>query len=271
MRPLAVIGNLSVDVVDGGAPRPGGGSFHAARALRVLGRPAVVVTKCAEEHRRLLLRPLAALGVPVRWHPAAATAAFRLDYVDGERTLHVDEPGDGWTAEDVRGWAAEALHGVDWIQVAPLARPEFPAATLRELARGGRRLLLDGQGLVRPGRRGAVELDASYDPAVLRDVTALKLAEAEAHALLGGVDPERLASLGVPEVVVTLGERGALVCVGGRTTDIPTRPVRGRVDPTGAGDAFAAAYLAARAAGHHPAAAARRGCALVGILLAGRA
>jgi len=46
--------------------------------------------------------------------------------------------------------------------------------------------------------------------------------------------------------------------------------VGGPIDPTGAGDAFAAAYLVSRSTGHAPAAAARRATALVTGLLARR-
>lgn len=257
-------------MVDGGARRAGGGPLYAARALRTLAQPALAVTKCAEEHRRLLVRPLAALGVSVRWHPAGSTPAFRLTYTDGARSLELVSPGEPWTVADVTGWARDALAGIAWLHVAPLARPDFPPATLAELAGGGRRLLLDGQGLVRPGRPGPVVLDDDYDPEVLRHVAILKLAEDEALALLGGVGEERLASLGVPEVVVTLGDRGALVWAHGALSEVTTRRVHGPVDPTGAGDGFAAAYLASRAAGHSPPASARRACALVAALLSGR-
>jgi sugar/nucleoside kinase (ribokinase family) len=51
---------------------------------------------------------------------------------------------------------------------------------------------------------------------------------------------------------------------------VPARPVDDGADPTGAGDAFAAAYLSARADGHAPASAARRATALVAALLMGR-
>lgn len=268
MRQLAVIGNLALDVVNGAPPRPGGGTFHAARALRALAQPALVATKLAEEDRRRLLRPLAALGVFVRWRPAAATAACTLRYgEEGARTLELGALGDAWTVDDAR-WAVDGLAPRAWLQVAPLARHEFPPETLAALARGGRRILLDAQGLVRPARTGPVRLDAGADLEALRHVAVLKLAEDEAEALLGGVDADRLASLDVPEVVVTLGPRGALVWAGGAVSSVPTTPARGRVDPTGAGDAFAATYLAARAAGHPPVAAARRGCALVSALLA---
>jgi len=75
----------------------------------------------------------------------------------------------------------------------------------------------------------------------------------------------------VAEVVVTLGSRGSLVLARGRLERVTARPLKGRVDPTGAGDAFAAAYLAGRAGGQSPVASARRATALVGGLLGGRA
>jgi sugar/nucleoside kinase (ribokinase family) len=84
-------------------------------------------------------------------------------------------------------------------------------------------------------------------------VTVLKLAEAEA-GVLGG--EERLAALGVPEVIVTLGSRGALLLSGGRRDLIPVRRIES-TDPTGAGDAFLAGYVWARACGHRPLSAAR--------------
>lgn len=270
MRPLAVVGNLSLDVVDGGPPRVGGGPFYAARALRALGQPAVVVTKCAEEDRRRVLRPLAALGIPVRVRPAATTAGFHIRNADGTRAMRVEQLGEAWSVDDAR-WAVASSGGAKWMQVAPLARHEFPPQTLEELARGGRRLLLDGQGLARPARTGPLELDGDYDPSVLVHVAVLKLAEEEADALLGGTDEARIASLGVPEVVVTLGERGALVWSGGTLSAVGTLPVRGAVDPTGAGDAFGAAYLSSRALGRSPTSAARNACVVVGALLEGQA
>jgi sugar/nucleoside kinase (ribokinase family) len=107
---------------------------------------------------------------------------------------------------------------------------------------------------VRPARTGPVELDADFDEAVLRHLTVLKLAEDEAAAL-GGED--RLLALGVPEVLLTQGSLGATLLAGGRRDHIPVRRIEGEVDPTGAGDAFLAAYVWARAFGHRPVSAAR--------------
>jgi sugar/nucleoside kinase (ribokinase family) len=264
VRPLAVVGNLSRDRVDGGCPRVGGPPYWGARALRLLGTRALLAVKCADDDRALLARPLVALGVPVLWLGGTATAAFSIRYDGDRREMTVDGIGDTWTPDDVRG-----LGGARWVHVGALAQSDFPAETLAALARG-RQVSFDGQGLVRPARTGPLELNRDYDPEVLTHVAVLKLAEEEARVLVGEPDERALGSLGVPEVVVTLGSRGSLVLANGRLERVATQPVAGEVDPTGAGDAFAVAYLAARAGGHAPAASARRAGALVTGLLGGR-
>jgi sugar/nucleoside kinase (ribokinase family) len=264
MRPVGVIGNLASDVVEGGAPRVGGGAFHAARALRLLGCPAAVVTKSAAEDEAALLPPLRALGVPVHWRAAPATARFAFRYEGETRVMRIDEVGAPWTAADVEGWVGDALADAEWVQVVPLARGEFPEEALAALARG-RRLLLDGHGLVREPRTGPLVLAPEPDLSLLRHVTVLKLADEEAAALLGGWEEEALRAAGVPEVLVTFGARGCVVFAEGRMSSVPTRAVTR--EPTGAGDAFGAAYVAARSDGHPPAAAAKRAAALVADLL----
>ncbi|MDX6508124.1 MAG: hypothetical protein QOG06_2768 [Gaiellaceae bacterium] len=264
MRPLAVVGNLSRDLVDGGDPRPGGAPFHAARALRVLGRPALVATKCAEADRRLLVPPLVRLGVPVLWRAGDSTAAFSFRYDGDRREMVVESLGPVWEPADLRG-----LERADWVHVGALARSDFPAETLAALTRE-RRVCFDGQGLVRPARTGPLALDADYDPEVLRHMSVLKLAEEEARVLVGEPDEDALRSLGVAEVVVTLGSEGSLVLADGRLERLVARPVGGAIDPTGAGDAFTAAYLVSRATGHAPVPAARRATALVAGLLGRR-
>jgi sugar/nucleoside kinase (ribokinase family) len=178
--------------------------------------------------------------------------------------MTVDVLGDPWTPTEVRG-----LGRVSWVHVGAIARSDFPAETLAELARD-RRVSLDGQALVRPPRTGPLELDRNYDPDVLRHVSVLKLAEEEARVAVGEPTEEALSSLGVPEVVVTLGSRGSLVLAEGRLERVVAVPLAGAIDPTGAGDAFAVVYLASRERGHAPVAAARRATALVSGLLARR-
>jgi sugar/nucleoside kinase (ribokinase family) len=265
---LAVVGNLSLDRVDGAPPRVGGPPFHAARALRALAVPALVATKCAEPERALLLPPLLALGLPVEWRAGESTAAYEFSYDGDARAMRVDALGAPWTTEDVAGWLGRALARVRWVHVGALARDEFAPETLEALrAGGGRRLSLDGQGVVRPARTGPLELEPDPDPEVLRHVSILKLSEEEAVALAGRIDEHALDALGVSEVLVTLGSRGAMVLERRKLFHVPARPLSG-IDPTGAGDAFAAAYLVGRSRGYPPRASAARATSVVHALLA---
>jgi sugar/nucleoside kinase (ribokinase family) len=254
---LALVGNLSRDRVDGGPPRIGGAPYYAARAWRMLGRRATIVTRCGPEERDAYLRRLSALGLPVVLLPGEQTTSFSLSY-DGEaRVMTVDHSGDSWTPAD-----AKAVPRGAWVHVAPLLRSDFSAQTLAALA-VGRRLSLDGQGLVRVAELGPLRLDADFDPAVLEHVQILKLAEEEAE-VIGSID-----KLPVPEVLVTYGARGSCVYHQGRSTDVGAWPVA--ADPTGSGDAFSAAYLAGRSRGLSPVSSARRATAVVGALLTGNA
>jgi sugar/nucleoside kinase (ribokinase family) len=220
------------------------------------------VTRCGPAERSLYLRRIAAVGLPVRILRGSATTAFAFRYEGDRRIMEVVEMGDSWTPEDV-----SSVERRSWVHVAPLLRSDFPAETLAELARG-RRVSLDGQGLVRARETGPLRLDADFDPALLEHVSILKLAEEEAEVILGSVDQSTVATLGAPEVIVTYGAQGSVVFANGRADEVAAWPIVR--EPTGAGDGFAAAYLAARAGGHVPVAAARRATALVGALLTGR-
>lgn len=247
MRGIAVIGNLTRDMIDGGPPRVGGAPFHAARALRLLGGSSRIIARCAESDRHALVAPVVALGVPFAWLPAPSTAVFELRYSGEEREMSIADTGSPWTLADAR-----AVGRADWVHVGALTRADFPDDVLASLARD-RRVALDGQALVRPAATGALVLDDEFDPALLRHVTALKLNEEELETLGG---EERAVALGVPELLLTQGSTGALLIARGVRERIPVRPVEA-ADPTGAGDAFLAAYVWARASGHRPGSAAR--------------
>jgi sugar/nucleoside kinase (ribokinase family) len=264
VRPLALVGSLPLDRVDGGPPRIGGAPYYGGRALRLLGGRGRIVAKCGRSDRRELLSRLVALGLPVTLWSGEATHGFSLRYDGDQRRMTVEAVGDPWRPDELAG----ALAGVDAVHVAPLLRSDFPPETLAQAARG-RRLSLDGQGLARPSRVGPLELDRDFDSALLEHVSILKLAEEEAYALVGDISAAALGGLGVPEVVVTFGTHGSLVCANGRIERVRAHEIA-PTDPTGAGDAFAVVYLAARADDHAPAAAARRATAVVASLLVGR-
>jgi sugar/nucleoside kinase (ribokinase family) len=154
-----------------------------------------------------------------------------------------------------------------------------------ELLGQGSHLHLAGYSLLRPGSREAARsaiararaagMAVSVDPSSSALLSADFLDDAEgatlllpnaseAHALTGDSDPERAGrSLArrFGEVVVKLGAAGALWTDGDAVLRAAAEPVEA-VDSTGAGDAFAAGFLAGRARGAGVAEALAAGCRL---------
>ena len=134
----------------------------------------------------------------------------------------------------------------------------------------------------------AVAFDSNYRPRGWPNIDA---ARAAMVALLGRVDialptfddetalhddhdaeacVTRLHALGVREVVVKRGGEPCLVGIGQQRWIVPAEPMAQPVDTTAAGDAFNAAYLAARLNGATPDAAARAGHRLAATVIAHR-
>jgi len=90
--------------------------------------------------------------------------------------------------------------------------------------------------------------------------------ENEANGLFGSVDKARTRPNAL--LFVTLGQAGALVIEGAEVTHIPGQPAN-ELDPTGAGDTFCGATLAALVQGETPPRAARRAVRLAAQVVSG--
>jgi len=251
---IALLGNLTRDLVPGQAPRVGGGPFHCARALQRLEVVAQIYARCAADDRDELIPQVAALGTPVEYVPGRTTATYGISYDGDRRHMRIETLGDPWAPEDVPRLPDAAR----WVHVAPLARSDFSAETLASIA-PGRRISFDGQGLVRVPETGELRLDADFDPQLLSHLSVLKLSDEEAEVL---GDPTVLP---VPEVIVTHGSRGSTLYLDGHPETVPAFALP--AEPTGAGDAFSISYVAARSIGSTPSAAAGFATAVVGAVL----
>ena len=263
MSSIAALGHLTRDVVDEAPPRPGGGVFYAARALARLGADAHVEAACSAEHRAELVPALEAFGLPTSWHESSTTTEYSFHYEGDRRIMRQEAVGDPWTPAQAVAAAGEAI----WVDVCALTRTDFPADTLAALAADGRQLLVDLQGLVRTATIGPLHTDEHIGD-VLRHVEVLKLNDEEAETLVGSAGPRTLLDLAVPEVILTLGSQGAWVITPSLVEHVPSVPVAGHVDPTGAGDTYSVTYIVQRAAGAEPVEAARVAAATVSEFLA---
>jgi len=96
VQPLALVGNLSFDLIDGGPPRVGGAPFHCARALRLLEARATIVARCGRGDEPVFRRAFAELGLPVTLLPGTVTTTFGITYDGDDREMTVEHHGDVW-------------------------------------------------------------------------------------------------------------------------------------------------------------------------------
>lgn len=258
---VTVLGNLAIDVINGGEISPGGCASFAGVALDAAGVPGGIVALAGAENRSLFDPLLERFGSMIRILSADRTSSFRLDYSDVDhRQMSVEAIGPVWGPAEVE-WANPKT---TWVHLAPLLRTDFPASTLALLARRGHRVAYDGQGLVRADRLGPLVVDRHYPAELLADISILKLAEDEAVIVADGPFGEATAAaLGVPEILVTYGSEGCDIYTGDSCVRVPAAWRVEGVQTTGAGDMFTTCYVANRAAGADPRAAAKEASELV--------
>lgn len=244
---VTVLGNLAIDIINGGPPTPGGCASFAGVALAATDVPGRLIAMGAERDHALFDDLAERLGPILRILPSDRTSGFRLDYTDVDhRRMSVDAVGPVWGAAEVES----ADPDTTWLHLAPLMRTDFPAETLALLDSRGHRIVYDGQGLVRADRVGPMVLDRHFSPELLRHISVLKLAEDEAVIVADGPFDESVAArLGVPEILVTYGTEGCDIYADGAVVRVPAAWRVEDVQATGAGDMFTASYTAHRAEG----------------------
>jgi hypothetical protein len=244
MPNFLVIGHITRDILLSGGFAQGGTATYAAITAARLGAQAAILTRAAPDFS--LIPDMD--GISVERLPAATTTTFENRYHNGHRRQTVHTVAPIITAADVPApWRQSpiVLLGPVAQEVDPGLTTAFPGSLVGVVPQGWmRRWNEQGHVSRQPWPNAA---------AVLTGARALILSDEDL-----GDDPAALAlycSL-CPLVVLTLGQRGCQVWQGDQMTAVPPRPAA-EVDPTGAGDVFAAAFLMRLAATGSPVHAAR--------------
>jgi ribokinase len=262
-EPLAFGSDTAASITVGG----GGQGANTAAWVARAGRPVTLVAAVGDDPAgRERVAELTAGGVrcAVRHHPGAPTGSVVVLTGGGERTLITDrgacallDPHD--VAAAVAGAAGRHLH----LSGYPLLHAGPRPAGLAALAAASRRGLTTSVDAA-----SAAPLRSVGAPAFLawvRGADLLLANEDEAAVLAGGGPADEQArrlTAHVANAVVKRGAAGAVWAArNGPVRSVPAVPVR-LVDPTGAGDAFAAGLLTAWSAGAGPEAALAAGAAL---------
>lgn len=223
-----VIGHVTRDLLPDGGHRPGGTVTYASMAAARLGLRVGVVTSAAPGDVRL------GTGIGVAVKPAPQTTIFENFYVGGARRQYCRAVAAPLGLADVpAGWrAARIVHlGPVAQEVDPQLVTAFGEALVGVTPQGWMRRW-DADGAVQ-----RADWPTAREVLARADVVILSIDDLEGdRALL------QQWVRWTPLLVLTVGKDGAIICHGGQQRRFPAFDVV-EVDPTGAGDVFAAAYL----------------------------
>jgi sugar/nucleoside kinase (ribokinase family) len=231
MPRLLAVGHVTWDLTPGG-PVLGGSVSYAALCAQRLGWEAAVLTAAGADFEGSRELP----SVTVFCQPGPATTRFRNTYdADGQRLQHLlaraedivlDPLPDAWREPDV------LLIGPVAGEVSSAVAPAFSATTVGAIAQGWLRASDPEDGRVRSREW--------CDPR--RDLLGVHVLFVSENDLPGSEDWARQRLSHVPLVALTRGWRGLTLFTRAEAVEVPSLPTP-EVDPTGAGDVFAAAFL----------------------------
>lgn len=265
MAAIVVVGSANTDftVQVDRLPRPGetvtGGEFRVsfggkganqAMAARSAGAEVALLAKIGTDyHGRRLFRHLVESGFPTAGllrdeQAPAGVALIAVDRKGRNQIVVASGSNRAFGVPDLRSLEG-LLSGASLL----LCQLEIPMEVVADALRAARRRSVTT--LLNPAPAAALpeELLAEVDILIPNEVEAEALAGVPVR---GRSDAETAASIlhrkGCPTIIITLGERGALLSRNGRCRHLPAFEVK-PVDSVAAGDAFCGALAAGLAEG----------------------
>jgi len=248
------IGHITQDLLPGGDYVPGGTASFAAITARNFGLNTAIVTVAPA-----FLRDLPIFDkLEVRGRVADRATIFENIYKSEGREQYLRSVAPPIELEDVPPEWVGAGKGVEIVQIGPVAQecgPElldlFPDALIGLTPQGFMRRWDAATGRVHP-----LMWEGAATQRLLSQSGALVLSQEDLPA---GAEGHRLLTQYVaacPIVALTQGRWGSTIFYQGQTVQVAAFPAQ-EVDPTGAGDVFAAAFFIRLRATQNPLEAAR--------------
>lgn len=231
-----VIGHTSKDLLPGGGAMLGGTATYSALTAQKLGLQAAVVTSCAGEDMGML-SPLREAGVWVKALPSPTTTSFSNLYdAAGHRTQIISAQASSIGLKDVpEAWRAARI-----VHLGPIAQeiehnlPRAFTAGLLGITPQGWMRSWDAQGQV---TQLAYPVPRVLESLPLNACLVLSIEDLNSNTRL---IEDYLKLAGV--TVITQGGDAAYVSQDGELRMVAALHARS-IDPTGAGDVFAAAFF----------------------------
>jgi sugar/nucleoside kinase (ribokinase family) len=226
---FVAIGHVTLDRF-GESTRPGGSALYAAVTAYRLGLSVGLLTSHGDDFPLEVIPP----KIEVISIPADETTVFEHRHEPGGRVSHVRSVASPLTTADVpEDWRDAALTLLAPVvdEVDPMIATLFTDGAVGAAAQGWvRQVTPDGLVIPRPWQS---------PESLLQSVQALFLSRED----ILGQEAEVIEWFQrMPVGVLTADRVGALLFVNGERYEVQPRPAR-EVDPTGAGDVFAATFL----------------------------
>ncbi|MBI2580232.1 hypothetical protein HYV85_00290 [Candidatus Woesearchaeota archaeon] len=246
-KTFLAVGNACIDSTSSGK-RAGGSVMYSAVAAKKLGWNAVIATNFAPDYEALT-PPLK--GLKVIRHSSRSTTTFGIRYSGGSRQMALEKAGEKIDTESIVKALAVGSVNPDILFFCPVAG-EYGSELVRAVAalypeslavvtpQGWmRQWLREGNAISWKEWAGADEVLPLVDVLVLseEDVDGNSNILGNYEKLIGKSRGRGFGSF----VVLTQGERGATAYSGWKEVFSPAFRAKA-VDPTGAGDVFAAAF-----------------------------
>ena len=229
----------------------GGSAANTLAGLAALGARCAFIGQVADDQLgEVFAHDIRAAGIgfatPARAGQPATARCLIFVTPDGQRTMNTFLGASQFLPASALDETAIASAAVLYLE-GYLWDPEEPRSAMRRAiaaARGaGRKVaftLSDGFVIARHGQ--------DFQALIAAGEIDILFANEHELAALTGIDDfhEGIAALGnaIPTVVVTRSEKGAYAISGGEHAEVAAEPVAKVVDTTGAGDLFAAGFLA---------------------------
>ncbi len=222
-----------------------GCSTNACLAVSKLGEQSTLVGTVGPDYNERLVRDLEKWRIGRCLYPSIQTGGFSLLYDErGNRDLAILGVADPIPS------GADGFQHADFVLIGPILGETGPALVQHIRSMLVAPILLDPQGLLRVLHNGQVhhEHTREFDEIAALS-TVVKANELETQVITG-IDPRQdpegavraLHHFGGKIAVVTLAEAGSVLFDGEKVIQIPPYSTNA-IDPTGAGDTYAAGFM----------------------------
>lgn len=223
-----------------------GCSTNACLAANYLGENCTLIGTVGQDFQQVLESELSARGIQYKLYPSRETGGFSLNYYDDQGNRTLDILG---IAEDIPT-DAEVPDDSDFVLIGPILNEISYDLVANIKNKSSAPILTDPQGLLRFAKNKAIVHENNENfKKVAQISTIVKANELETYTITGldgRKEPEKavkaLYEYGCEIAVVTLAEVGSVIFDGKHVYKIPPFRVNA-VDPTGAGDTYAAGFM----------------------------